>query len=314
MSEVEPERPGASDDKGVRCENCGRLAGPGFCPHCGQALAARQGPLLQVGREALSDWLALDSRLFRSLRALARPGRLSELYLGGKRAPFLRPFRLYLLASLILFSTILTLESPDATGLNIYLAGEALGAESTDEEVTRTLSFWDDKSFVGRWLIGIADDRIDKLRQMPKQEVVDIIFAGLSRVLPLTLILFVPFLALGLKVLYHPFRRVTRERAVHTLYLDHLVFSLHYQSALFFAAALVWLVVQIIGIEFATSALVYAFIFIAMILVYLPMALRRFYRESRLKTALKTLLVLFVYSRLLGLAIGLSAMYTVWNV
>ena len=88
-----------SGGKTTRCRNCGEAAGPRFCAYCGQELEARQGPLLEVGRELLSDWLSLDSQLLRSFRALARPGRLSEVYLAGKRAPFLRPFRLYLVAS-----------------------------------------------------------------------------------------------------------------------------------------------------------------------------------------------------------------------
>ena len=91
----------------IRCRNCGRTAGPRFCAHCGQEVEERRGPVLTVLREVLSDWLSLDSRLLRSLRALLVPGRLTGLHLDGKRAPYVRPFRLYLLASLVLFSTVL---------------------------------------------------------------------------------------------------------------------------------------------------------------------------------------------------------------
>lgn len=292
------------------CENCGQAAGPGFCPHCGQEVEPHRGPLLEVGSELLSEWLSFDSRLLRSLRALARPGRLSELYLAGKRAPFLRPFRLYLLASLALFSTLLTLEAPDEAGLNIYIGGERVGAPATGEDPWNFEILTDENS-IGRWLIARSSDDIRRMRELPRQQVVDTIFAGLRRMLPITLILFVPFLALALKLLYLPIRRRSRDRAGHTLYFDHLVFALHYQSALFLALSATWLVMRIAGIELPASAIGYGVIAVAMILVYLPLALRRFYRQSWPWTAIKSFALLYVYSQLIGLAFGLAVLVAI---
>lgn len=292
---------------GKRCANCGEAAGPGFCPHCGQELKARQGPLLGVVREALSDWVSLDSRLVRSLRTLARPGRLSELYVGGMRAPFLRPFRLYLVASLVLFSTALTLEAPDASGFNIYIGGELVGPEKTGK-VQRTLEFLKGDSLLRRWILDLSGARIERLHRVPPQEILDAVFSGLRRMLPGTLIVFVPFLALGLKLLY------IRGRAEHTLYLDHLVFALHYQSALFFALSAVWLVTWLAGLGMLASGIAYAAIFMAMQIIYLPMALRRFYRQSRLWTTVKTLALLFVYFQLLGLVLDFSVLAGIWEI
>ena len=260
-------------EKATKCLNCGADTGPGFCPHCGQEAEIRQGPLLEVGREILSDWLSLDSRLLRSLRALLRPGRLSELYVEGKRAPYLRPFRLYLLASLILFSTILTLEVPADTGFDLTIGGELVGIKAGGK-VHRSLAFLEDKGLLGRWALEVASDRVDRLRRMPRQEILEMLFAGMRRMLPSTLILFVPFLGLTLKLLY------LRGRAKHTQYLDHLVFALHFQSALFLALALAWLVTRPVGADFLVSAIAWAVVGMAMLFVYLPLALRRFYGQS----------------------------------
>jgi len=306
----------------LHCANCGNTAGPHFCPHCGQEVQTRQGPLVEAGREVLSDVLSLDTRLVRSLKALLRPGRLSMLYLDGKRAPFLRPFRLYLLASLVVFSTLLTLETPDAsTRLDISIGGELVGTEPPDTgaattvadpqastNVNRSLQLLKDDSLLGRWMIDVYGDRVDRLRALPRQELLDMLFSGFRRMLPLTFILFVPFLALGLKLLY------IRRRAAHSLYLDHLVFSLHYQSALFFALAVAWLATRVLGLALLASGIVYAVTVLVMLLSYLPVALRRFYGQSRGWTAIKTVIILFVYTRLLGIAVSLSVLVAIWKV
>lgn len=115
------------------------------------------------------------------------------------------------------------------------------------------------------------------------------------------------FIALGLKLLY------IRGKALHTLYLDHLVFALHFQGALFFALAAGWLFNRGIGLELVASALAYALIALAMLVVYLPLALRRFYQQSRRRTAVKTFVLLFLYFQLLSLAVNLSIVVGIRN-
>jgi hypothetical protein len=310
-----------SNGKMVECKNCGYAAGPNYCPHCGQEVQARRGPLGDAGRELLSELLSLDSRLLRSLRALMFPGRLTELYLGGKRAPFLRAMRLYLLASLIVFSTILSLETPDVSSdFDIIIGGEVVSpgipvsdpsAIGTDGKasptVKRSLQLLKNNTALDRWLIGLYGDRLERLKARPRGELLDILFSGLRRVLPLTLILFVPFLALALKVLY------LRKRAGRQLYLDHLVFSLHYQSALFFALSTAWAVMRATGLGVFGSAITYGLTGFLMLVVYLPIALRTVYRQSRLWTTVKTVALVFIYVRLLGFVMGLSVLVAIWN-
>lgn len=304
------------------CANCGKAAGPRFCPHCGQEIETRQGPLWNVCRELLSDWLSLDSKLLRSLWALVIPARLSKLYLSGKRAPFMRPFRLYLLASLVLFSTALTLEAPDVSEWDISIGGHRVGGPAPVEpsedsqiqigdrkaNVRKTLDLLDEESFAGRWLLRLAGDRIDRLQIMPPEQAVKMLFAGLRRSLPPMLILFVPLLALGLKLLY------IRRRATYHLYIEHLVFSVHFQAALFFALSLAWLVSRLAGFELLGCLIAGVVAITGLLFVYLPVAIRRFYAQSRLLTALKTFAVLYLYYQLLGLIVGVSALVGIWAV
>lgn len=304
------------------CANCGQPAGPRFCPHCGQEVEERHGPLWQVTREFVSDWLSLDSQLLRSLGALLRPARLSELYLSGKRAPFLRPFRLYLLASVVLFSTALTLEAPDFTELEITIGGQRIGGDgpaapsNASEEVhlgsrsaklRKTIDLLNTDSFIGRFMLRLAGDRIDRLRSMPPQQAVDMLFAGLRRTLPPMLILFVPLLALGLKLLY------IRRRAAHHLYLDHLVFAAHFQAALFFALSAAWLLSRLAQLGLTGTFAAALLAFLALLFGYLPLAMRRFYGQSRLLTAGKALAVLYLYHLLIGLIVSVSVLVGIWG-
>ncbi len=291
----------------VACANCGRRAGPRFCPHCGQEVSPRHGPLLPVVREILSDWLSLDGRLVRSLRTLVRPGALSERYVAGSRAPYLRPFRLYLVASVVLFSTVLTLEAPDADGMTLRIADRTLPAVAADEgSVRRSLELLPARTPWNRLLIAMMGERLDAFLALPRQELVDTLFVGFRRMLPLSLILFVPLLAAALKVLY------LRGRARHRLYLDHLIFALHFQTALFLSLSTAWLTGRLLGFEIIGTVLLVAGAGVAILTVYLPMALRRFYGQSRRWTAVKTVAVSVAYSWLLGLVVDLSTVVAVW--
>ncbi len=283
------EQPGAA-----ACRGCGRPAGPSFCGHCGQELEARRGPLLAVLRELLADWLSLDGRLLRTLTELAHPGRLTTRYLEGKRITYLRPFRLYLIASLLLFSSLLSLRAPDATTVNLYVGGQ-LVTEAPAVQGRLDLTLFEPKSALSRWLANQQTDHIEELRRLPPQELLDALFAGLRRVLPAAFILFVPFLALGLKALYW------RKKI---LFLDHLVFALHFQSALFLALAATWGVCRLLGLALFLSILAYLLAGCFMLFVYMPLALRRMYRQRWRWTIAKAVLVIVIYGQLMTLISG----------
>lgn len=80
------------------CPNC-RSDGLGrFCPGCGQE-SPRELTVRAWLAEALDELLFVDGRLPRTLKALmSRPGLLSVEWQAGRRARYVRPLRLYLLA------------------------------------------------------------------------------------------------------------------------------------------------------------------------------------------------------------------------
>lgn len=278
------------------CRNCSQPIGPKFCGHCGQEVEARRGPLFALLRDLLDDWFSLDGRLLRTLIELMHPGRLTERYLAGQRVAHLRPFRLYLLASVLLFSSALSLRAPDASEVNLYVAGH-LATEGPAIQGRPNLTLFQPNSAINQWIAKRQALNIEDLRRLPPQEVLDGLFAGLRRVLPTALVLFVPFLALGLKVLY------LRKKI---LYVDHLIFALHFQSVFFLGLAVTWLLCRPLGLSINLSVLMYALATLLILFVYMPLALHRVYRQPRKWTLLKSILLILIYGELLKL-IGGSA-------
>ncbi len=89
------------------CRNCGAVANRHYCPECGQETRAALPTLREFMREAMGRLVAFDGRLWRTLYALVvRPGFLTRAYLAGKRRHYIRPARLLLVTSLLLFAVI----------------------------------------------------------------------------------------------------------------------------------------------------------------------------------------------------------------
>ena len=286
-------------DAVVTCLNCGRVAGPRYCGHCGQALDAHRAPLASLLREAIEEALSIDGRTLRTARALLRPGELTRLYLSGQRVRFLTPLRLYLTASVLLFSSVLALTPPNANDINLFVAGELVTGPIKGGRPAIRIMEPSDRST--RWILNRYTDRFDELKRRPPQELVNRLAEQLRSVLPMALILFVPVLALALKLLYI---------RSGVLYVDHLVVGVHFQSALFVALAATWAILRAARLGFALNVLAYLVVFLLMLVVYLPRVLRRVYAQRVGVTALKTIALVLAYFALLQPLLG-AAMFLV---
>jgi hypothetical protein len=94
-------------EPGETCRNCGTtLLGP-WCHECGQSL---KSPIRELGTlivDGVQQVLDIDNKMFRSLLPLYfRPGWLTQRYLDGQRCSFIRPLRMYIGLSVILFFSV----------------------------------------------------------------------------------------------------------------------------------------------------------------------------------------------------------------
>jgi hypothetical protein len=166
------------------------------------------------------------------------------------------------------------------------------------------LNLVDQSSLIGRWITTHYADKFARLRALPPQELVNKLFDGLRRVLPITLIAFVPLLALVMKVLYY--RR-------HILYVDHLIFAVHFQSALFLAMSTTWIVLRLLGAPMVVSAITYILLFVLMITVHLSLSQARVYAEKRLMRWGKTALLVFAYMTAGQWVIGPAVLFAIYR-
>ena len=260
-------------------------------------------PLRALLRELLEETLTIDGRSWTTIKSLPRPGELTERYLAGKRARFLGPVRLYLISSVLLFSTVLSLPTPAAGDINLYIGGELMNGPADPRRTD--IRIVSQESALGELIAGGQEANLARLKALPPQEMLERVFGGMRGVLPLTLIAFVPFLALAIKLLY------LRQRV---LYVDHLVFAAHFQSALFLALALTWLLRWLAGLGILGSLVMYVGVWLAMLWWYLPSGLRRVHRQGRGITAVKTLALTVLYMQLLFYMAGLAVVYVLLRI
>ena len=88
----------------MTCLNCGAPVLGRYCVDCGQETDTRVPTLMEMVSDYLIGLFNLDSRIWRTLGVLlAKPGKLTQEYLAGRRARYTLPLRLYLATSLFMF-------------------------------------------------------------------------------------------------------------------------------------------------------------------------------------------------------------------
>jgi hypothetical protein len=98
------------------CPNCAESCDTRFCPQCGERpLPGRDLALRAVAAKALHATTSVDGQLLRTLTKLfRRPGYLTAAYVGGRRMPYLAPFKLFLVANAVFFGV------QSLTGINVF--------------------------------------------------------------------------------------------------------------------------------------------------------------------------------------------------
>jgi hypothetical protein len=100
-----PEGSAAHEPLPADCPNCGTLRVGNYCSSCGQKALPLRPTVHYFAHELTHELLHIDGKIFRSLRLLlTRPGFLTREIFAGRRASYMSPIRLYLIASVVAFA------------------------------------------------------------------------------------------------------------------------------------------------------------------------------------------------------------------
>jgi hypothetical protein len=284
----------------VDCQNCGAALAGRYCSACGQKADVTIVSLGRLLAEAIGDLYNFDSRMWRSLGTLVlRPGRLTRLYLGGKRARYTPPFRMYVVTSLtffLVFALVSALTTPEddvnagALEARPALPPESLADGAADDAVAAQPQV--------RFGITIDDDDLEctfdpegvdpavrqRLQAACERVEEKAGAASFNREFadnfPITMLVFIPLVAGIMKLLYLFARR---------RYVEHLVFFLHVHTFFFLVATLSALLAGLLALAPALEIPVLivgggAWLYL---LVYLYLAMREVYAQSHGRTAVK---------------------------
>ena len=259
------------------CRNCGTQLHGEFCHECGQSSVIVRRPVRELMHDTLGNLLQWDTRLIHTLGKLFfKPGRLSLDWLEGKRMRYTPPFRLYIVASFILFLLFGFSINQGSSGLDSVKVGQDSLAE-----IDKALQ---EAKEAGEWLTSILLQASLEALENPAAYVQKIV-SNLPKA---------AFLLLPLFALLHMLVDIRQGRYL----VDYLIFSLHYHAFAFILVACIVLT----GLISKTAGGVAQILNLA-IPVYGVLAFKRFSGQGWVKSTTKAMLVFFAYSTVLSIGL-----------
>lgn len=274
--------------RSTTCLNCGApLTGP-FCAACGQRDIPPYPSVRELVVDAFWELSGWDGRFATTVRALVRrPGLLTREFLEGRRARYLSPLRLYLMASLAYF--VIAAAAPDVRlddGRTVFmgLRVSTATADSTPSSRAERVGNAANSAMQSQQAL-TAEQRANVLKEIEAAPPVMQPFLrrsvedpagfrdGIFRAVPRMLFVLLPLFA-GIVALFYRGRN----------YPEHLYFAIHLHAFVFLALAVAQTlkflqvpVVAIVGGALATLA----------IPVYATLAFRNAYGGTLIRTLAK---------------------------
>ena len=283
----------------TECLNCGSPLTAQFCALCGQKNKDYSLTFKDLFSDFIEELLDVDSRVLKTLRLLfTSPGFLTAEYVVGRRVSYLPPVRLYLVASVLFFLTLTIKTLLPSVQSNEFFK-EITETGSIDTAIEHVIENQQQNGSLVSLDSGLEPATPDSSHTDVTMSIggseMDVqqgdFLSSFSDNFAKMMFLLLPVAALQLKLLY--WRR-------NKLYIEHLVFSLHVHAFIFS------LLILTVLIDFKFMM----WIVIMASLIYLFLAMKRFYQQSYAKTASKMVLLLFSYGITTGLVMVLTLMIT----
>jgi len=293
------------------CANCGALVTGHFCANCGQRREHEIHSIWHFTQEATEDLTHADSRLWSTMIALLfKPGLLTREFLAGRRVKYLPPLRLYLVLS-VLFFLVLGSGSHEP---------KAISYQASDGKVTFSMVNPDAADGIAARPGETPEARADRvcnpdydgpgarfvvpfLRKGCRQSLRDnghTVGEATLHNIPRAMFIFVPALAIVMKLMYWRPRRY---------YIEHLLFFVHNHAFIFALFGLYALVLRIVPAALDDWIQLVVWGYTA---YYLFVSMRRVYGQGRFITFLKYTALSFTYLFGAALTLALTVTYSVY--
>lgn len=277
----------ATSDLPPHCPNCqAPVVGP-YCAQCGQETVIGTLRLRDFSHEYLQNFVTLEGRLWRSLWLLvSQPGQLTLEFLAGRRRRYVRPIPLYLSLSFLLF--VLLALTPPASLFQFDDASAVVTAPTAKEKLP-TLEKLELEIGLPEWLKPLGKRYYKAIKQLnddPEGASRRLLPAVLAK-LPYAAFILVPLFAVNTRLLYW-----RRSRG----YAEHFLFALHLHAFVF----LTFLVGHGLTADTLAATLFWSW------LIYLTVALHRFFGGRWWVQGLGALLLMALHAVLLALALAFT--------
>jgi hypothetical protein len=256
------------------CLNCAAPLHGKYCAQCGQKKGTSMVSLGHFFHDLVHELAHLDGKIVRTLRLLfLTPGALTAEFLAGRRARYVGPIRLYLTASILLF-TLLAL-SPPSLEVEPGRKGAITISATSDEPTARTPTAAPD---------GKPETPGENEVRARRKNFTD----GLLTTAPRAMFVLLPVHAL---LLFLIFRRQI------PFYVPHLYFSLHLHAVAFLVMSAVGLL-NLVPLRAVSDR---AELLLLLTAPYFLMAVRRVYAVTWGQALWRSALLALLYG-LVGLA------------
>lgn len=276
------------------CLNCGHEVGERYCTHCGQENLDLRIPFWKLVVHFISDYFHYEHKLFRTLAPLLfKPGSLTRAFREGRRSRFIHPFRLYIFISIVYFAVFFSVhkfaqhvrvqDHRDTVSISprgrISLDKRYAALPSDIRQYEDSVKRLPENKRPSRFE-DFINRKIVKANSVGERAFLLEFFEKFSHNIPKILFLFLPIVALLLKLLYIGSKRY---------YTEHFVFALHTHAFLFLLLLLYELT------EFVFSVNISPIWIVLFIFVYVSAAMKRVYEQSWLKTVFKFFMLSMLY-------------------
>ncbi|MBT3250698.1 MAG: DUF3667 domain-containing protein [Candidatus Marinimicrobia bacterium] len=310
------------------CHNCDAPIQGLYCHDCGQKYVEKKVGVKTIVSDFFDDYFTVDSKIIKSiLPLLFKPGFLTNEYLAGRRESYVKPFRIYIITSMLFFFFVFM--NTDNPFININesepdnietAAADSVATElqdslfTADTENSFNLSFDEDStdnSLLGEFFVNQAG----KLNDMNGDEIASLFSEFFKRNLPRAMFIILPVIAAILKLFFWRQRKY---------YIEHFIFSLHLHSFGYILSMISMFKDFLMnsdrivggfneggfGISVMDSGM--DWVILLLILLYLILSMRRVYNQKYRTIILKFIGISFLYLVVLLITVVTMAVGTLF--